>query len=639
LFFVIGLTLAAISVANVGMFVSEKVRVQNSVDAAAYSAATVQARYLNLSSYINRAMIANYNSMAFNMGLWASVDAYDHGSAAAVGMIYALVTILAWDPVAITLSDLGNALNDGFHKPMHFMNYSLKKAFETRDLNKYLELYNTDILSMYQGLLYTAAQNVRHQVIDHSARKIDPQVQTKTVLGLGVETMNYDELAKTVDYVVSDPSRGNAVFSRFNKIFNEMAGADDEHENEQPVYLGALAEASLDRFAAGRLRKTGKEDFLRNVNTGDLIHGHGIDVFLWTMKRLCNIAEAAYWLTHFHGFTCYADLNLKLGGEQRWGQQDSINETRVPIISRKRIREVNSFGTLARARIRKSHSGWVDFTRLIGGTPVGDGWSMYGYTSAPADVDIANFKNLMNWTDSSRRNQCRPSFKFMGKTYYLNVDIGCRSLTQSPCSMNKLNACLSEQFFAFPVEDPWTIDPHWDGPFRESAAGGPNVVYGELSSPPAAMQILTYEKNMYSAGLPYKASKGTPPYQFKVPLDHVGFSNYHYPNTGSQKRSDRSSRGKGSFQGPSIGVFGVKPADKIASLRLLGIGNQHSISAIARAQVYYLQNPGRPSEKPSLFNPHWVPRLAPIDSEDSPMFLKKAVPYLAGAGVTIKPTH
>ena len=50
--------------ANAGQTVTEKIRVTNAADAAAYSAAVVEARALNYDAYINRAMVANQIAIA-----------------------------------------------------------------------------------------------------------------------------------------------------------------------------------------------------------------------------------------------------------------------------------------------------------------------------------------------------------------------------------------------------------------------------------------------------------------------------------------------------------------------------------------------------------------------------------------------
>ncbi|MCC6955052.1 MAG: Tad domain-containing protein, partial [Deltaproteobacteria bacterium] len=268
LFMIVGLVLAAFSVVNVGMMVSERVRVQNAVDASAYSSAVVQARYMNLAAYVNRAIVANYNSMAFNMGLWATVDAFDHGSAAAVGTLYGIASVFSETGVAYFLARTTSGINKGFHKPMHSFNRTLLSALGDNDFNQYIERYNTDVLSMYQGILLAAAQGIRYQVAQNVAATMDPDVKTTTLLGLGAEASNFDELRSAVDYAIGDVNRSNGVLTNLNKLFDSLGG--DARPDTQ-LMLASVNETSLDRFAGGRLRKSGKQDFLRNMNTGDLL--------------------------------------------------------------------------------------------------------------------------------------------------------------------------------------------------------------------------------------------------------------------------------------------------------------------------------------------------------------------------------
>ena len=83
----------------------------------------------------------------------------------------------------------------------------------------------------------------------------------------------------------------------------------------------------------------------------------------------------------------------------------------------------------------------------------------------------------------------------------------------------------------------------------------------------------------------------------------------------------------------------MKKSSDVNGLRGLGMGNEYNLSAIARAQVYYLRNPKRPNERPSLFNPHWVARLAPLTGEGTPDLLSKGLPYVSSVGIGVKPTH
>ncbi|MFD2097344.1 pilus assembly protein TadG-related protein [Corallincola platygyrae] len=62
--FLIALSLASLMVYDSGRVNNERTRLQNTADAAAYSAAVIQARELNFHAYTNRAMIANHVTVA-----------------------------------------------------------------------------------------------------------------------------------------------------------------------------------------------------------------------------------------------------------------------------------------------------------------------------------------------------------------------------------------------------------------------------------------------------------------------------------------------------------------------------------------------------------------------------------------------
>ena len=195
--------------------------------------------------------------------------------------------------------------------------------------------------------------------------------------------------------------------------------------------------------------------------------------------------------------------------------------------------------------------------------------------------------------------------------------------------MNILQASL---MIPIPLFPPIRVDDHWDG----STNGVEPVCTAQLLPPGECIDdVVQY------AGK--EKEDGVPKYDWKVDIDNVGFPFYHYPTDGADVRPAGSSGGGASsnriITGPSVAVVGTKAQDKIHGMQGLGIGNPYAMSAMSRAQVYYLRNPNRPDEKPSLFNPHWVPRLAPLDGGDSPALLKEGLPFVAGGGVPLSPTH
>ena len=58
------MVIAMLMTYSIGQLTNQKTRLQNTADAAAYSAALAQARDYNFSAYMNRAMIANDVSVA-----------------------------------------------------------------------------------------------------------------------------------------------------------------------------------------------------------------------------------------------------------------------------------------------------------------------------------------------------------------------------------------------------------------------------------------------------------------------------------------------------------------------------------------------------------------------------------------------
>jgi Flp pilus assembly pilin Flp len=622
----VGLMMVSITVANVGMMVAEKIQLQDTVDASAYSAAVVEARYMNLSAYINRAMIANYDMMAFDTALWAVLDADDHGMAVIVSFLYQVDAVLIAFPLTtafgVDFDEVVDALRDYVHHPLHTLNHEFNEFFaqdsDAQDLNQYIELFNTDILSMYQGLLFAAMQSSRYEVEREVAKKMDPEVVTTTVLGLGAEAVSGDELARAVDYVIRDPNARDQPFRSFSDSFNSMAGTA-ANESDNPLLLAATTEASLDRFVAGKTR-SGDDDMLRSFNFGHIIPFGALEFILDAECDIEEIARAASPLALFTDpLDCNADLNLILGANMRDGYEDKHDQDHVPFISRRRMREVNFFG--------------IDFkvTGLDGviGSAIKAALESLlgerGHTSAEKHNDIGNVANstygLGGSIDFTR------AFETL---QYYNFRTCCLGTPIPSCGLNSFNIIEASTMIPIPHVPPIVVDDHWDGSTEDVE---PVASYQLIPPAEGNIDVVDYAFRDIEAGVPK--------YDWKVDLDNVGFPNYIYPATGADVRPAGTKGGGNNraLTGPSIAVVGTKAKEKINGLQGLGIGNDYSMSAIARAQVYYIRNPNRPDEIPSLFNPHWVARLAPIDGGDSPVLLKEGLPFVASVGLPVSPTH
>lgn len=604
LFCIIGMTMISISVANIGIMVSEKIHLQDTVDAAAYSSAVVEARYMNLSAYINRAMMANYSSMAFNTALWATVDAYDHGLAIIADLLYKVSFALIWLPPAANAVDTVADAISSVHELFHTVNQKLNDWFaqDEQDFNKYIEYFNIDILTIYQGLLYAATQSIRHQVQKEVALKMDDEVITTTMLGLGAETASYDELAKAVDFVIRDPEARTEPWERLNEVFDLMHG-EAEDTLQHPFLLAATTEASLDKFSAGWDR-AGEKDMLRQFDPiGNIFPmPAALTVAMWTAcKASCLIFFCS----------CNPRVTLSIGPSVRQGEENDADEARVPIIARQRMREVNMFGL----NFRVQDGGWI-------GDAISGIVGRHGHTSGDVYNDVGNVANLLiptMFTDPGRAAQC--------------LATGASGAVFTPVrGLNTLNILAAQTMFTAPMVG--AVDDHWDGTLDSTPDDSWEII------PPGAGIADAWDYLLTSL-TSWDLEDGVPKYDWQVDLDNVGFPLYTYPEEGATERPEGTNGGgeNNLLTGPSIAVAGVKPREKINGLIGLGIGNDYSMTAIARAQVYYLRNPNRPKEHPSTFNPYWVARLAPIDSDDTPPLLRRGIPFLSSTGITVVPTH
>ena len=631
LFVVIGLAMIAITVANVGMMVAEKIKVQDSVDAAAYSAAVAQARYMNLSAYVNRAIIANYNAMAFNTSLWAVFAAWDHGLVLVAAILYLLAGVLQFIPIINALApavDQAGAGVDAVHNGFHAVHAQFDDLFaqdeDKTDLNKYIEIFNTDILSMYQGIMYVAMQSSRYNIIQNVAEKNDPNVITTTVLGLGAEALNADELAHSVDFLVEteDEDKRDAPFRQLNEIFNDITEPSDIPDDDKPVMLGALAEASLDKFTAGRFRDENRTDLLRNLNLGNIL-AEIIGSFAKEAIDLYYEAECAAGCV-LGGFLtgdcdCGRNSSLVIGSQQVWGFEDEPNSSRVPIIARQRMREVNEW-TISFGDMPGGLTTFINIARELlsdeGGG--GGGGSNFGYSSAERHADIRNFTNLF---DGERTFDC--------------IITGCQ--------MNELNAMFGLLTGSLAGAGEKFFDDHWDGTFDAKPAKALRLY--SFQNVASFGEVFDYISELSTGEGP---EMGVPKYDWRVDLPYVAIPTYHYQGLAPENRTIGNTRysiaedgtdDHHTFEGPSIAVVGTKHKEHINGLVGLGINNEHSITAMARAQVYYLRNPNRPEEKPSLFNPHWVARLAPIDNDATPPLLRDGLSFVGSMGIPLSPTH
>jgi hypothetical protein len=195
LIFLLPMTMAVMSVYNVGQVVSDKMSLQNAADNAAYSAAIWDARYMNQMAYINRAMVANYDTTATLVGLWSMVDAID----GLIGLV---------ELVAKILFDIGDDVVKLIHTPIGTANQQIGTnivggSTASKRAAYYIEQY-TLTLSKLQQVLYYLYQFNRRGVIESIAWGVDRGAQ----YWVPVEAYNVYSLSTSRKWEGTDKTTG-----------------------------------------------------------------------------------------------------------------------------------------------------------------------------------------------------------------------------------------------------------------------------------------------------------------------------------------------------------------------------------------------------------------------------------------------
>ena len=236
LFFLLPMTMICFSVFNVGQIVAEKMKVQNAADNAAYSAAVWEARYMNLTAYTSRAMIANYDTMATIDAIWSMMDSLD-------GFMFILLKVLdIFFGLGEDLQPLHAQLIANANDLTAKMVGSNGENGGTIGIERPIEIYS-DFLSMLQVALYVATQFGRNNVIKSIAWSTDPNIQYNTI----AEIMNALSLDNRVKWDKTDKQNGLRLSTE--RSLNDFSNGEsfrDAFKNALPDGLGVFTDFSID---------------------------------------------------------------------------------------------------------------------------------------------------------------------------------------------------------------------------------------------------------------------------------------------------------------------------------------------------------------------------------------------------------
>lgn len=268
---VLGLTLimvalgVAVLLYNTGQTATEKSRLVNATDAAAYSGAVWTARQLNFLAYTNRAMVANHIAVGHFVSYMSWMRYVDEVSDE-------VETITAWIPyvnvvtrVISKIADILKEITEGFGKvyvpASEFLNQGLHAAQVAAKIS----------MSLPRGFL--------HGVMEKTAKEYGPNIRVNhledmaSLTGAITATRIVDELTEIGRFTKRYTPRTEA--SRLRRLTNESLGPSKDWIQEREWDL------SLPPFV--RFEKKGKTDLHMSAQESDWQAEDSVDYSVFTI--------------------------------------------------------------------------------------------------------------------------------------------------------------------------------------------------------------------------------------------------------------------------------------------------------------------------------------------------------------------
>jgi len=612
LVFIIPMAMLMFSIYNVGQLVTEKMKLQNAADNAAYSAAVWEARYMNLDAYISRAMIANYDTMAMLLSIWSVADSWD-------GFIGILRFVTQFIPFGI-----GAAIHGALtipHTALHKANFGLAKGLgggkKGRTLLFVMETY-TKILSFSQEALYFLNQGGRTSVIQSIAWGVDPKIQ---YLGLA-EVLNAVSLNSRIKWDKLNSSNNfteeKALRQTITRSLNEMSRGDNFRD------LGSDAFGPLN-IVFSALNAVCKLVTLGSGSFGLSIGPEGFDVTDFdeitgdfpgpgACNSGCNdtqiVQNDKLYEHDFAGITlqlCIFDVRVGHHSDDAWnlGGSKAISRGGISVAPPHLVDDVEDASD--------DHGAFTDVKNF---TDNGIDCSSIG-----ADLGSAvSSDSIADNCRSSSSQTCGFPVIGPGSGFDLTSQVQSGSMSsagyQAACEQS-----LNEKFCDTSAKPPdvstatWCADPaHRSDPANRAQRLDAAGRCGSLLAPGGS----TAPGSTNFAGRPPAGNAGSGPcqtvYMFDTPLNEMQMT-WFVRDTDIDEALDGRR-----VQGPTVFVYFEKAAQNLPLFRGLHYPQPLTLGAYSFAKVYYARRPGDTAASPgsgpkriegkeTLFNPFWAARL------------------------------
>jgi hypothetical protein len=658
------LSIAVLATVNIGHSVHERIRLQNTADAAAYSMAAMEARAFNFYAYANRTQVSHYVSAM----MWQSLLSLIYFAEAFVTDIYGFLrTInpcagdpsgLFWTVACPILENLVPYLSAIMRVIDRFMSTfkNLVRTFQQMLLrlnpDKAIGKYVIPTHRVLNGVMFFASQAVMASTVSHVTQTSDTIIRANdmnvsSVLGRVASGVLNLCLFEQAHYKEAGASPLHPRSNVFKPITPEKWRHEDKEARAKRV-MGAISNGT--RYACDAEGGICPEGFITSRKLGDLIPlPDGLEV---VRDLLSTDIDTPIFKFAKYGQTRFVTYNNP--------SRDKIVKTNEPYKPRNTIRDWNdgihpTLGVMAQGdNIGSDDLYWISF--------------------GPEELGI--FRNPFACEDDVNPRECwgdpRKGYDETGNEqlpFQHTTKTSIWAMNEKEGSHDNGGVHWRVHHLQLPTGDNWRRVYRPSGPENEIGVHRSEVcvakgkVFGVCPAP---------EIDVFTANV-MPAEDGNHPWRGLVPFMH--FEPGQYGDTCGSAVNDNmaATRYKHDFNQPSTWVALNKSPDQITNRgntdhagtgtnapallneegkvnwkfsgntpqlnmkNTKGFLGVEGMNVIARGQTYY-HRPGNWAEQPNFFNPYWRPRLASVyQGRHSLPFVGELVDQLPGVMKDIPP--
>jgi hypothetical protein len=635
---VLVMSLAVITTVNIGHTIHERVRLQNTADAAAYSMAAMEARAFNFYAYANRTQVSHYVSAM----MWQSLLSLIYFAEAFATDIYGFMkTInpceepdgLFWTVACPILENVVPYLSQIMRVIERFMQtyknllHTFQQTLLAANPDRLIGRFVIPTHRVLNGVMFFASQAVMVSSSSHVLLTTNEVIQANdknidsTLSQLASGAMNVC-LFDQAHFRESGAHPLNPVRNPFEPI-DPRKWRHAEKEARAKRVMGAVTNAT--RYACDAEGGACPEGFITSRKLGDLIplpDGLGVIRDLLSTDIDTPIFKFAK-----YGQTRFLTFNNP--------NAEKVSRTREPYEARNTIRDWNDGIEPTLGRMAQGDNMGSDDLY----------WIKFGPES------LGPFRNPFACKDKHNPRQCwgdnRKGYK-EGRSDKLTFKYTTKT---SIWAMNEHEGSHDNGGVHWRVHhEREPTGDNWERLYRPSGSASDVGVHREEV---CALDVdwcppLTPKVDVYTANV-MPAQDGNHPWKGVVPFMHFEPGQYGSGCGGSASATEAATRYQHDFNQPSTWVALNKTQDQITNAgntdhegtgsnapallneggkidwkfkhstptlemknnRVKFLGAIEGLNVLSRGQTYY-HRPGNWAEQPNFFNPYWRPRLASV---------------------------